>query len=144
MRKIFTIICILLAMNGYSQTKSGITGHNHLGLQVADLQVSAKFYGDILGLERIEVPENLKAIRAWFKIGDINQIHLLLGRTQPVVNDRNGSHIALFVDNMDKAEAYLKQNNIQYHRQVRFDGVVQIFFSDPDGYVLEYNERAKK
>ena len=78
MKKNLMVLCLFFAMNGYSQTKAGITGHNHLGLQVADLQVSAKFYGDILGLERIEVPENLKAIGAWFKIGDIIPFRLII------------------------------------------------------------------
>jgi len=143
MKKTLILFLLFVSTLSYSQPKSGVIAHNHLGFQVADLQKSTKFYGEILGLERIEVPDNLKAIRAWFKIGDVNQIHLLAGRTQPVVNDRNGSHTALFVDDIAKAEAYLKQNNIEYHRQVRFDGVVQIFFSDPDGYVLEYNEKPK-
>jgi catechol 2,3-dioxygenase-like lactoylglutathione lyase family enzyme len=133
---------VFLANIARAQDKMGITKHNHLGFQVADLQVSAKFYGEFLGLERIEVPDNLKAIRAWFKIGE-NQIHLLAGRTQPVVGDKNGTHTALTVDSIEKAEAYLKAKNHPYHRQVRFDGVVQIFFNDPDGYVLELNEAKK-
>ncbi len=144
--KTLQTLCLLFFIFFYSMTqaqdKIGITGHNHLGLQVADIQKSAKFYGETLGLERIEVPDNLKAIRAWFKIG-VNQIHLLAGRTQPVVNDKNGTHIALSVVSMTDAEAFLKAQSIPYHRQVRFDGVVQIFFQDPDGYVLELNEQAK-
>ena len=126
--------------SAFSQDKIGIVKHNHIALQVADIQVSAKFYGEIMQLERIEVPDNLKAIRAWFKIGTDQQIHLLAGRTQPVVNDRNGSHFAVFVASMEKAEAYLNQLKYPFHRQVRFDGVVQIYLADPDGYLVELNE----
>nr|MCU0355892.1 glyoxalase [Cytophagales bacterium] len=62
------------------------------------------------------------------------------GRTQPVVNDRNGSHFAVFVENIDQTEAYLKKRNISYHPQVRFDGVKQIYIADPDGYLIEFNQ----
>lgn len=123
-----------------AQEKLGIVKHNHLALHVKDIQASAKFYGEVLGLERIPVPDNLKAIRAWFRIGTDQQIHLLDGRTEPIVHDRNGSHFALFVESMERSEAFLKARQIPYHLQVRFDGVKQIYFSDPDGYLLELNE----
>ena len=124
----------------YANAAIGIVKHNHIALQVKDMPASVQFYGQLLGLERVPVPENLKDIRAWFKIGPDQQIHLLAGRTQAVVNDRNGSHFAVFVASMDKAEAYLKALNFPFHKQVRFDGVVQIYLADPDGYLVELNE----
>jgi catechol 2,3-dioxygenase-like lactoylglutathione lyase family enzyme len=137
----FTFVLTFLAcLPAFSQDKIGIVKHNHIALQVADIQASAKFYGEVLQLDRIEVPDNLKAIRAWFKIGTDQQIHLLAGRTQPVVNDRNGSHFAVFVSSMEKAEAYLTKLKLPFHKQVRFDGVVQIYLADPDGYLVELNE----
>lgn len=125
---------------GQSADKIGIVRPNHLALQVKDIQASAKFYREILGLQPVPVPDDLKAIRAWFKIGEGQQIHLLAGRTEPVVNDRNGSHFAVFVENIDQTEAFLKKRNITYHLQVRFDGVKQIYFADPDGYLIECNQ----
>lgn len=124
--------------------KIGIVRHNHIALQVKDIQASAKFYRETLGLEPAPVPENLKAIRAWFNIGQGQQIHLLDGRTQPVTNDRNGSHFAVFVENMEQTEAYLKKRAIPYHLQVRFDGVKQIYIADPDGYLVEFNQISTK
>lgn len=142
MKPFFFCFALLLSasFSGFSQDKIGIVKHNHIALQVADLQASAKFYGEVLQLERIEVPDNLKAIRAWFKIGTDQQIHLLAGRTQPVVNDRNGSHFAIFVASMEKAEAYLTRLKLPFHKQTRFDGVIQIYVPDPDGYLVELNE----
>jgi catechol 2,3-dioxygenase-like lactoylglutathione lyase family enzyme len=134
------VLTLVACLSAFSQDKIGIVKHNHIALQVADIQVSAKFYGEVLQLDRIEVPDNLKAIRAWFKIGTDQQIHLLAGRTQPVVNDRNGSHFAVFVSSMGKAEAYLTKLKLPFHKQVRFDGVVQIYLADPDGYLVELNE----
>ncbi len=126
-----------------AQDGLGVVKHNHNALQVKDIQASIKFYGEILGLEQIPVPDNLKAIRAWFKIGTDQQIHLLAGREKDVVNDRNGSHYAIFVKSIAQSEDFLKSKKIEYHYQVRFDGVKQIYFPDPDGYLIELNEIQK-
>ncbi len=40
----------------------------------------------------------------------------------------------------DKIEAFLKEKNLAYVRQKRFDGAFQIYVTDPDGYVIELNE----
>ncbi|MFT4032794.1 MAG: VOC family protein [Siphonobacter sp.] len=140
-RPFMLTLCLLgMSLIGSAQNTIGIVKHNHIGLQVKDIQASIKFYGEFLGLERIEVPDNLKAIRAWFKIGADQQIHLLAGRTEPVNNDRNGTHFAVFVASIEKAETYINSKNMPYHSQVRFDGVKQIYLADPDGYLVELNE----
>jgi catechol 2,3-dioxygenase-like lactoylglutathione lyase family enzyme len=125
------------------QDKLGIIRHNHLAIHVKDIPTSSAFYRDVLGLKPIPVPDNLKLTRAWFDLGDGQQIHLLNGRTETITHDKNGSHYALFVEDIDKSEQYLKSKNIPFHRQVRFDGVVQLYFSDPDGYLFELNPGKK-
>ncbi len=118
-----------------------ITGFNHLALSVSDIEASTVFYRDILGLEPIEVPDDLKAIRSWFKFGGGQDLHLLAGRTDPVTNNgRNSGHFALTISDADALEAVLIESGIDYHRQQRFDGAWQIYISDPDGYVIELNE----
>ncbi|GAA4404192.1 hypothetical protein GCM10023187_21180 [Nibrella viscosa] len=143
MRAVIFLAFLLWAGSVFGQDKLGIAGHNHLALHVKDIQASARFYRDIIGLTPISVPDDLKAIRAWFDIGNGQQVHLLAGRTEPITHDRNGSHFALFVDNINQSEQFLKKSNITYHKQVRFDGVTQIYFADPDGYLLELNEAKK-
>lgn len=123
--------------------KLGNVTWNHLALQVKDIEASKTFYKDIIGLTPVTVPDNLKAIRGWFDIGNGQMIHLLAGRTTPVVNDKNGSHFSIFVDSIDQAEKFLTSKNIEFHKQVRFDNVTQIYFADPDGYLIELNQRAK-
>lgn len=113
---------------------------NHIALHVKDIPTSAKFYGETLGLPPVEIPDSLKTIRAWFQLGNTQMIHLLAGRTEPVVNDRNGGHFSLFVKSIDSTLVFLKKNNIPYHLQVRFGGIKQIYFADPDGYLIELNE----
>jgi len=140
MQKLLFLTLLLTAQLAQAQQSLGILKHNHLALQVKDLEASKKFYGETLGLEPLSVPDNLKAIRGWFKIGPDQQIHLMAGRTVDVTNDRNGSHIAVFVESIEKSEAFLKARHITYHAQTRFDGVKQIYFPDPDGYLIELNE----
>lgn len=117
------------------------TGYNHVALAVKDIEASAKFYREVVGLKPIPVPENLKAIRSWFVVAPGQELHLLAGRTDPVANnDRNGAHYSITIANADPIEAYLKKINLPYIRQQRFDGAYQIYITDPDGYVIELNE----
>ncbi|GAB3993063.1 hypothetical protein GCM10028807_27380 [Spirosoma daeguense] len=143
--KKLTLLCFFVSCHllSFGQDKLGITRHNHISIHVKSVPTSAAFYRDVMGLKPIPVPENLKAIRAWFDLGNGQQVHLLDGRTEQIVHDRNGSHFALFVADINKSEQYLKDQKITYHRQVRFDGVVQLYFSDLDGYLFELNEEKK-
>ena len=52
------------------------TGIHHLGLIVADLERSRRFYGEALGLEEVPRPANFTFLGAWFSLGD-TEIHLL-------------------------------------------------------------------
>jgi Tol biopolymer transport system component len=118
-----------------------VKGYNHVGLYVNDIQKSTRFYRDIVGLEPIEVPDYLKAIRSWFKIGPAQQLHLLAGRTEPVTNNGlNSCHFSLSIADADPVEAYLKSKSVEYVRQWRFDSRWQIYITDPDGYVIEMTE----
>ncbi len=144
------LIAISVSTCGFAQDtpKKGIQilSYNHVGLAVKDLKVSAKFYREIIGLSPVDVPDNLVSIRRWFKIAPGQELHLLLGRENPVANnDKNGAHFSLSIpsNSADGIEVFLKENNIPYHRQMRFDGAFQIYVTDPDGYVIELNEPKK-
>jgi hypothetical protein len=63
----------LLAFSSFCQETTAtkpiqIQSYNHVGLAVKDLKVSATFYREILGLSGVDVPDNLMAVRRWFKI----------------------------------------------------------------------------
>ncbi len=137
-------ILLALALGFFAQICAAqipILGYNHVALQVKDLAESARFYREVIGLEQIQVPDNLREIRAWFKIAPGQELHLLAGREQPTANnDRNGAHFALSIADADPVEEYLKKIGWPYHRQQRFDKAWQIYITDPDGYVIELNE----
>lgn len=118
-----------------------VSGYNHVALAVKNIEESARFYRDIIGLESVEVPDHLKAIRAWFKIAPGQELHLLAGRSFPVTNnDPNLAHFSWTIADADPIETYLKTKGLPYLRQQRFDGAWQIYISDPDGYFIELNE----
>ncbi len=140
---LLALACTLLLTQGLT-AQITITGYNHVALAVKDIEVSAKFYHEVLGLARIAVPDNLKDIRAWFKIAPGQELHLLAGRVDSVSNnDRNGAHFALSIPDADPVEKYLLAQKIAYIRQQRFDKAWQIYITDPDGYVIELNEPKK-
>ena len=150
-KTILFITFIFLSFKGISQdikTTKGITilSYNHVGLAVKDLKTSVAFYRDIIGLSPLDVPDNMLAIRRWFRVAPGQELHLLLGRENPVANnDKNGAHFSLSIptNSADGIEAFLKEKNVPYHRQKRFDGAYQIYVTDPDGYVIELNEPKK-
>ncbi len=148
MKRLFSLILfaqlfIVFDSSAQDTQPLGRVTWNHLALQVKDIETSKAFYKDIIGLKPVQVPDDLKAIRGWFDIGNGQMIHLLAGRTAPVVNDKNGSHFSIFVDSIDQTEKFLTSKNLKFHKQVRFDKVTQIYFEDPDGYLIEVNQRAK-
>jgi catechol 2,3-dioxygenase-like lactoylglutathione lyase family enzyme len=138
---LFLLIASSQLMAQVAPNSLGFASFNHLALQVKDMPASKNFYQNILGLAPVTVPDSLKAIRGWFNTGNGQMIHLLAGRTTPIVNDKNGSHFAIFVNSIDVAEKFLSARKIPFHKQVRFDGAVQIYFSDPDGYLIEMNQK---
>ncbi len=120
----------------------------HCGLVVADLDRSRRFYGEALGLEEVPRPPNFAFAGAWFRCGE-DEIHLLAeadttgraGVEEPGPSAAFGlvNHIAFEVDDLDAACAPLEENGVALigGPMPRGDGVVQVFFRDPDGYVVE-------
>ncbi len=142
--KILIVLLSLLTSTVVAQnTPIKVLMYNHVALAVENLEISTDFYKNIIGLEQVPVPDNLKAIRCWFKIADDQQLHLLLGRKDPVANnDKNHAHFSFTIakHSADEIEIFLKKSKLEYHRQQRFDKAWQIFLSDPDGYIIELNE----
>lgn len=109
---------------------------NHVAIHVADVPASSRFYREILLLEEIPRPA-FDFPGAWFRLGTDQELHLIGGRTQPVTSHSRGTHYALQVDDLDAWEKFLHEKRISTARKVRPDGVLQMYLSDPDGYVVE-------
>jgi glyoxylase I family protein len=120
----------------------------HVGLVVSDLDRSRAFYSGALGLEEVPRPTSFRFDGVWFRFGG-TEIHLLAeahttggaGRGDPGEGLPRGltSHIALETDDLAASCARLVEHGIELAGgpMPRGDGYDQVFFLDPDGYVLE-------
>jgi Lactoylglutathione lyase and related lyases len=144
-------------------------GLHHVGITVADLDASIRFYHDILGLEFANEPS------PWFDGEELSrgvgvpgaalrQVSLMVGDTTLELleyrsppsetegplrsNDRGASHVAFAVDDIEATKAELEAKGIEFYGRVNVvdEGVLAgwrwVYFEDPDGYPLELVEVA--
>lgn len=115
---------------------------DHYTMRVKDLDRSAAFYKEVLGLEEIENRTRKEHIR-WFSLGR-GELHLAQG---PTVRTHVGIHLALALEDIEAFMDHLKSHDITIHDSkgtpekitTRADGILQIYFKDPDGYWIEVN-----
>lgn len=118
---------------------------DHDTLRVKNLEVSADFYQNILGLKEIPnggLPNHIR----WFQLNDRVQIHLVESAEE--VQRIKGVHMAMntrkleeFMDFLKKKEVHFENwEGTRYATNTRPDGVKQIYLQDPDGYWIEVND----
>jgi len=112
----------------------------HIALIVADLNRSAVFYEQVLGLTRIERPAALAFDGLWYGLNHEQHIHLMLldnpyaGSEKPVHGGRD-NHVAFYVDDYDAIQQRLDAARISYTTSK--SGRSALFFRDPDGNTFE-------
>jgi catechol 2,3-dioxygenase-like lactoylglutathione lyase family enzyme len=75
---------------------------HHISLQVSDLEASARFYSDVLGLPEIENRTD-KAQRRWFGLDGRRAIHLIGGSAPGRTHKPMATHLALATARFDQA-----------------------------------------
>ncbi len=111
---------------------------NHVALHVKDVELSAAFYREKVGLPDMPRPD-FPFPGAWFRIGVNQELHLIAGRELAVVADKRGTHFALQVDSIQEAWDLMEERGLEpYSRQTRPDGAFQFYVDDPDGHVIEF------
>jgi lactoylglutathione lyase len=110
---------------------------NHVALQVADVPRTIAFYTNVVGLTTIPRP-NFGFPGAWFRIGSVQELHIIQGPPDAANSASRGNHFAMLVNTIEEAQAQLDKHGIKYtgphHRP---DGAKQVFFTDPDGHTVE-------
>jgi len=111
---------------------------NHVALFVSSIDVSTRFYSDMLGLPPIPRPA-FSFPGAWFRIGTAQELHLIGGRLGAPVNEGSrAGHFAMLVADIHATAAYLKGRGVTFRGPApRPDGAMQIFIEDPDGHMVE-------
>ncbi len=111
---------------------------HHVSRQTRNVETTRNFYVDVLGFREITRPPfDFKG--AWLFAGGI-QLHLIEEpfEQQPATINSRENHIAFAIDDIDAASAWLDEKKIQYQRRVVPErGTGQIFFRDPDGWLIE-------
>jgi glyoxylase I family protein len=129
-----------------------IDGLHHVALPCADLERSRRFYQDILGLTEIPRP-TLPVAGAWFRVGDRQELHLVVGDPQATFRitkgiDTNDIHFAVRVSSYRQALEALRAKG--YREDASPDdpmgirtsmrvGYPQIYILDPDCNIIEIN-----
>jgi len=126
---------------------------HHVSLTVADLEVSRRFYREVLGLQEIPRPAFAFA-GAWFQVGESQQLHLIVcddpttRGTKPI--DTRDVHFALRVTSFEHAREFLHARGFRegadpadpMHMIARPNpvaGFPQIYILDPDRHIIELN-----
>ncbi|KAG6781924.1 hypothetical protein POTOM_011309 [Populus tomentosa] len=115
---------------------------NHVSFVCKSVPESVKFYEDVLGFVLIKRPSSFKFEGAWlFNYG--LGIHLLESDKAPTKKSKinpKDNHISFQCSDMNLVIKKLEEKNIEYVTAVVEEGgitVDQLFFHDPDGYMVE-------
>jgi catechol 2,3-dioxygenase-like lactoylglutathione lyase family enzyme len=126
-----------------------IKGIEHVSVNVSDMAPSLAFYGEVLGLERLQtVPEEGFAI-TYFALPDGGRLELFdYGGKNPAPargeSDAGLRHLAFEVDSVDRAEEELRAKGVRITlpaTDLPELGVRVVLFLDPNGVTLEFCQR---
>lgn len=113
-----------------------LSGVHHVSINVSDLEATAAFYLDVLGLEKLPRPE-IPVEGIWLGCTDGSQIHLIIN---PVPTSE-GQHYAFGVADLDAVITELAGQGIAASKPITVEGVCrQAFCTDPSGNLVEFNQ----
>ncbi|KAL3528856.1 hypothetical protein ACH5RR_008178 [Cinchona calisaya] len=121
-----------------------LTSLNHVSLVCRSVEKSIDFYTNVLGFVPIRRPGSFNFDGAWLFSYGIG-IHLLQsenpdGMPEKTEINPKDNHISFQCDSMAAVEKKLAEMEIKYNRQQVEEGgiyVDQLFFHDPDGFMIE-------
>jgi catechol 2,3-dioxygenase-like lactoylglutathione lyase family enzyme len=119
------------------RTVIGVTGMQHVALEVRNLDAAKEFYVDVMGLRVLDRPE-FGFPGMWLGLPDGRAVHLIEGHKPP----HPGHHFALEIDDMDAAVAALRSHGVEVADpfETAPGAGLQAFINDPSGNVIELNQ----
>ncbi|KAE9467809.1 hypothetical protein C3L33_00327, partial [Rhododendron williamsianum] len=121
-----------------------LTSLNHISLICKSVEESMGFYTKVLGFVPIRRPDSFDFDGAWLFSYGIG-IHLLQSEDPEIMPKKReinpkDNHISFQCESIGAVEKKLKEMGIEYMRQQVEEGgiyVDQLFFHDPDGFMIE-------
>ena len=129
-----------------SLPKVAFLGSIHEGIPVRDLEVSVRFYTEVLGLKLLPRPK-LPGPGAWLGDEDSTvQFHLIVTekdyRPGPdAAISATGRHTAWMVRDLGALRARLKALGVHYEQLSGIIASDQVFVKDPEGHTWEFQEQ---
>ncbi len=97
-----------------------------------------RFYGEVLGLTEIAVPEALRDMDLiWYQVG-ADELHLL-GEENPN-NGNSGRHFTIEVDDLEALRRQLASAGVAIQVVTPIPGRPRFFVTDPFGNGIEFTE----
>ncbi|WP_309118329.1 VOC family protein [Paenibacillus sp.] len=119
---------------------------HHVAVVVVDLERARRFYGGVLGLEELDSRPAFPFPGAWYALG-ADQLHLIVHdeaktlRGASAIDSKDG-HFAVRVRDASEVRARLEAAGWPFDDRPRsITGWHQLFTTDPDGNVLEFNSK---
>lgn len=111
--------------------------HIQLAAPKGSEDTARHFFKDILGIDELEKPEELKKRGGvWFQFAN-HQIHI--GIEEPFYPAKK-AHPAFEIENIEALKIHLNKNGIQVIEDENLPGAKRCFISDPFGNRLEFLE----
>ncbi|MFB9842891.1 VOC family protein [Mucilaginibacter ginsenosidivorans] len=138
-------LLFVLGLPSFCMAQSNAPSVNHVAICTHDLKKSVAFYSDVMQLKKIPNPFK-DTVHQWFSIGGGAALHVIAGNC-PTEEHNINNHLCFKVASLPDFMKRLDEYNIKYgdwqgnykKTLLRADGVLQIYFQDPDGYWIEVN-----